>query len=126
MDVVRCNASHDCIFFLCSADYGTAAEEEDTSEESEDDRKPTVRKGKMCCVKEEDKKPVRLDVLGYPNGSMMPVLAEDVKRYSKFLDPTSSWDGQPVAEKKLFYKRLYRGEHKQDVLMVLLYRGEYE
>lgn len=57
----------------------------------------------------QDKKPVKLDPNGIPYGNMREVLAADIKRYAKDLDPTTSWEGQPGGERRRFFRRLYSG-----------------
>lgn len=57
----------------------------------------------------DDKKPVKLDPNGIPYGNMREVLAADIKRYAKDLDPTTSWEGQPGGERRRFFRRLYSG-----------------
>lgn len=92
-----------------SGRHGPTEQEDDDSDDSQEQDPQPSRKVHGRLSEEDDKRAVKLDVLGYPNGRMMPVLADDVKRYAKLLDPTTSWEGQPSAEKKLFFKRLYRG-----------------
>lgn len=68
-------------------DHGSNGEDDG---EDSDDR---LRKSKPFCKrrgKGYEKKPVTLDPNGYPYGSMREVLSDDIKRYAKDLDPTTS------------------------------------
>lgn len=49
------------------------------------------------------KKPVTLNLNGLLWGSMKECFADDIKKYTKNLDPTSSWEAQPSPQReKLF------------------------
>jgi len=68
------------------------SESEEGSDISTDGGKHTKVQKKHFGNK-HDKKPVKLDPSKIPYGNMREVLAGDIKRYAKDLDPTTSWEG---------------------------------
>lgn len=94
-----------CLLRFCST--GDSDSESD-SDASSDGKKHAKAQPKRTGNK-HDKKPVKLDPNGIPYGNMREVLAADIKRYAKDLDPTTSWEGQPGGERRRFFRRLYSG-----------------
>jgi len=88
---------------FCSPDE---SDSEDGSDPNSDDGKQTKAPRKRSG-NTHDKKPVKLDPNGIPYGNMREVLAANIKRYAKDLDPTTSWEGQPGGERRRFFRRLY-------------------
>lgn len=84
------------------------SESDDGSDISSDEGKHAKARKKRSA-NEHDKKPVKLDPNGIPYGNMREVLAADIKRYAKDLDPTTSWEGQPGGQRRRFFRRLYSG-----------------
>lgn len=67
--------------------------------------RPKHRKGGSSGMK----KPIELDGEGQPFGSMKEALANDIKKYTKNLDPRVGWEKQPHQLRKELLKRLYKG-----------------
>lgn len=85
-------------------------EEDDNSEEEEDDGPLEAISMQQRFHRVGDdaiKKPVSVDSNGFPYGIMKTCLEDDVKLFAKDLDPTLSWEMQPLSEKERFFKRLY-------------------
>lgn len=89
---------------MCSVE-SDVPDDDDDSEDDFQKRTPPRRK----ADKGDDRKPVKLDENGRPYGRMMPVLEEDIKRFAKDLDPTTSWEAQPPKQKKRFWTRVNHG-----------------